>query len=403
VNNISGDAKVLITECCKKKVLELTLTRELPPMQSNEESSKPKASDTDTAGQQLAHRRPPRPRVANDDKVAKLKQDVADAASAAAVVKLLRSELQHSWAASWGAEALLKIADRSTEQTREAWVKDPIVVELADSLMREAGLTGMITPAGEELETVLVAMESLRRMHLQEVDKQRAAVQRCIDRAAAEKWECPVKVLARLLWLAAPFKTCTLTPAEERLRQHYNKLDAADFFHIVDGLRCRQRYVLLEESSRLKSGRLLIDTLPTLRDFRLSFDLVPHETSDDPSSILRLADKGQDVLFSRNCLPAFCLLPKSTQLIVFLGPQGKPVAKYTSPPPGLQTGQPARVTVTLTREVFTVYLNGKEVESMPASGATSERTDAKTEVWAGDTIYEAASASVGNLALFISD
>lgn len=402
VNGFSGDAKVLITECCKKQVLELTLTRDLGSSVAHEESPAPKASDV-SAAQPTTDRRPPRPSLANHERARKLKQDVADAASAAAVVKLLRSELQHSWAASWGAEALLKIADRSTDQTREAWSKDSVVVELADSLMRESSMSGTMTPVAEELELVLMTLEALRRMHLQNLDKQRAPLLRCIERAAAERWECPVKVLARILWLAAPFKMKSLAPAEDRLRQHYLGLDAVSFFHIVDGLRCRQRHVLQEFSSRLKSERMLADALPTLHDFRISFDLVPHATSENPTSVLRLADAGQDVLFSRNCLPTVCLKPKSTELLVFLGPQGKPFATYESPPPGLPIGQLSRVLVTLSKEVFMVYVNGKEVALTNVPGVTSQPTDAKTQVWAGDTIYEAASASIGNLVLFHGD
>merc|ERR1712139_302507 len=123
------------------------------------------------------------------------------------------------------------------------------------------------------------------------------------------------------------------------------KLDSNDLCHVVAAMRCRRRVVLVEDLRLLRKAEKLEDDLPSVRSFRISFDLVPHAIQEDPSSILRFVDQGHEALKSRDCLPTFCMIPGTTRLFAFLGPQDKPTAKYNSPEPGLPIGEPSRVTV----------------------------------------------------------
>jgi hypothetical protein len=210
--------------------------------------------------------------------------------------------------------------------------------------------------------------------------------------------------LARLLWLAAPVKLLGLDPLKQELRKRgqHTKLDAKDLCHIVAAMRCQRRVVLVEELRLLKTSEKLPDDLPSVRSFRLSFDLVPHgRAGEDPCSILRLVDEGHEALRARDCLPTFCMVPETTRLFAFLGPVEKTVAKYNSPDPGLPVGEPSRIVVMLSGKTFTVAINGHEVFSTAVSeDVTSQVFSVPTKVWAGDVVYKAANASIGNLVYF---
>merc|ERR1712028_201117 len=91
--------------------------------------------------------------------------------------------------------------------------------------------------------------------------------------------------------------------SELKKRGVYMKMDSGDICHVVAALRCRRRVVLVEEERLLKVSDKLEHDFPSVRNFRISFDLVPHGILEDASSILRLVDEGHAALESRDCLP----------------------------------------------------------------------------------------------------
>jgi len=50
------------------------------------------------------------------------------------------------------------------------WVKDPIVLELAESLKRESWMSGIVLVGREDIEVLLITLQALRLMHLQDVE-----------------------------------------------------------------------------------------------------------------------------------------------------------------------------------------------------------------------------------------
>lgn len=178
--------------------------------------------------------------------------------------------------------------------------------------------------------------------------------------------------------------------------------------------RCKRGFALLQPNGENASS-----VRGAAGTFRLSFELTPHGTVEDPATILRLeacmscnADGTESMdtaaaLASR--MPVFCFVPGTTRLLCALGPHGRLSSKFYSPEPGLPVGKSSRITARLGPSSFTVSINGEEGIAQPPPpplppqlsqaecGAKPPVQLPDLRIWAGDDHYCAADASVGAL------
>jgi len=138
-----------------------------------------------------------------EQKMKEIRKEMSSAKSATAVVQVIRRNLEESWDVRWGAEALYQVAKRSTARTRQEWAEDRSIIKTGDKLRLEAE-SGISGQREGDADTILLALEALRRMNLQETADQKVALQRAITLIAANNWNHPAKSLARCFWLGAP-------------------------------------------------------------------------------------------------------------------------------------------------------------------------------------------------------
>ncbi|CAE7210262.1 ogfod2 [Symbiodinium natans] len=122
--------------------------------------------------------------------------------------EVVRQNLQDSWDARWGAEALYQVAKRSTARTRQEWAEDKAVLKLAEKLKEQAA-------SGSDVDITLLTLEALRRMALQEPEDQKPVIERVLALMVERNWRHSAKSLARLFWLGAPLK------GEGSLKKHF--------------------------------------------------------------------------------------------------------------------------------------------------------------------------------------
>jgi len=167
-----------------------------------------------------------------------LRRELFEAASAAAVVKIVRHNLRRAWHEHWGADALYYIARRSTTSTCTKWACDSDVMELAERLKKV-----METDAYDGLEyfgVLLNGLEGLRLMGFQEPEDQRQVLQRSISKIHFTRCSYKsVKDLARFVWLAAPAHVEGLQSVLQEVRRQQSKLEGADVVLVVDAMRNR--------------------------------------------------------------------------------------------------------------------------------------------------------------------
>merc|ERR1719316_842807 len=89
-----------------------------------------------------------------------LQRDISSAKSATAVVQILRKASISSWHFHWGGDALLRIAKKSTGQTRKEWAMDAAVSKAAVVLRAEVAQFGEAVPKDRsDVDAVLVALD----------------------------------------------------------------------------------------------------------------------------------------------------------------------------------------------------------------------------------------------------
>lgn len=173
-------------------------------------------------------------------KLTQLRHEIRQAKSATAVVILVRRDLEISWDARWAAEALLRIAKRSTARTRREWAVDGTVLKLnkrlQDFVDEKTNLES--PPAGELVDALLVALEASRRMGLQSAGAQRPPLEKLVRWLDASNcWQGrPAASLARLLWLVAPLDIKGIDPALQLARSRADELVGGDMAQIITAL-----------------------------------------------------------------------------------------------------------------------------------------------------------------------
>jgi len=205
--------------------------------------------------------------VLKDKKLQEIRKEIDSARSATAVVKVVRTNMETFWDVRWGAVALYQVAKRSTARTRKEWGEDASIKKLAAKLIAATADT-CTSLSGEGLDTLLIALDGLRRMEVQEADEQKAALERAVVSLVAEGWKRPVKLLARLCWLGAPLKLegtkdfSTLLPVEIRVRSL--ELDGADLALLVAAMQhagARDELLLEKVMIRMRSAEVAPEVL----------------------------------------------------------------------------------------------------------------------------------------------
>ncbi|CAE7243353.1 IRC3 [Symbiodinium natans] len=143
-NGCRGDALQILAECQKldKLKLEIQRARVVAPTATPAQPTRPPA-----------------------EVVEEIALKFSEAPTAAEAVALLRKELSggaiaRCWDMRWGAQALLRIAQRSTSRTRKAWAKDPAVSELVGRLRADISRAEDMA----DVEAALMALEGLKRL-----------------------------------------------------------------------------------------------------------------------------------------------------------------------------------------------------------------------------------------------
>lgn len=203
-----------------------------------------------------------------EKKLREILKEIDSAKSATAVVKLVRHNLKENWDVRWGAEALYQVAKRSTARTRKEWAVDATVKTIADKLCASAS-DACVSLAGDSLDTLLVALDALRRMDLQEATAQQEPLERAQVCLVAEGWRRPVKILARLFWLGAPLKEeedkkdfSSLLPGEIRSRS--TELDGPDLALLVAAMQnkaARDDLLLERVITRMRTAEVPAEVL----------------------------------------------------------------------------------------------------------------------------------------------
>ncbi|CAE7949612.1 irc3 [Symbiodinium sp. KB8] len=185
-NGLRGDALQILAECQKLDKLKLEIQRS--------PATAPKAP-TPT----VAPLRPPA------EVVEEIGLKFREAATAAEAVALLRKELGagsivRCWDIRWGAQALLRIAQRSTARTRKAWAKDPVVSELVGRLRADISRAEDLA----DVEAALMALEGLKRLGTTPGAAEVALMAKKLR--AVDYAKVSTKAFCRLLWLAAQLR-----------------------------------------------------------------------------------------------------------------------------------------------------------------------------------------------------
>lgn len=175
-------------------------------------------------------------------KLKELRQEIGAAKSATAVVQVARRNIDASWDVRWGAEAMYQVAKRSTARTRKEWPKDATVKHLAEKLCNEASSGDSLTGHGEDdVDVLLVALEALRRLGLQEAEKQKEPLERSIGMLLANNLRHPAKSLARLYWLGANLNLTGWADFSSQLsseiKARYTELDGPDLGLLLAAMR----------------------------------------------------------------------------------------------------------------------------------------------------------------------
>ncbi|CAJ1443511.1 unnamed protein product [Effrenium voratum] len=240
-NSCRGDADRILAECQKPGILRLELRKETP-------SERP------------APRLPP----PDSDRLEELCQAFRAAPSAAEAVLLLRREQGRSWHPAWGAEALLRVALRSTAKTRKAWAKDTAVVRLAEHLQQDAKQPNQDLA---RLEVSLMSLEALRRLGFPSSLESASLAQR---EALAS-----TKSLCRMLWLAAGAANAAGGEAAGLLRELRKRsdFDGLDLRMLFDAARRWSERTWLQDPERLMPGRVLVKEAFMAEECVINFSL----------------------------------------------------------------------------------------------------------------------------------
>eukprot|EP00928_Gymnodinium_smaydae_P079422 TRINITY_DN63359_c0_g1_i1.p1 TRINITY_DN63359_c0_g1~~TRINITY_DN63359_c0_g1_i1.p1 ORF type:complete len:413 (+),score=97.64 TRINITY_DN63359_c0_g1_i1:83-1240(+) len=174
----------------------------------------------------------------NDRKVLELRKAVQKSKSATAVVQIVRRSFGDSYDLRWGADALMQIAKRSTARTRKEWARDPAVQKLAEKVKAEA-TSPEAAKAGraDTSALLLVGLEALSRLDQHAKKDALPALERIITGMQADRWQHPVKSLAKLLWLAGDSELEGLSALPTELRERADTMDGPDVALVVQVLR----------------------------------------------------------------------------------------------------------------------------------------------------------------------
>ncbi|CAK0884450.1 unnamed protein product [Prorocentrum cordatum] len=162
-----------------------------------------------------------------------LRKEILAAKSATATVQVVRAAIDTSWDSRWAAQALYYVAKRSTARTRKEWAADKAVLRLAAKLQEEAAGYGVASRRDEDVDTLLLSLEGLRRMGMQEPEAQKDVLGRVFSLLDADSWRHPVKSLARLYWLGASVKLEGRKELPQELRRRYAELSGPDAALII--------------------------------------------------------------------------------------------------------------------------------------------------------------------------
>lgn len=367
-NGHTGDAERILAECQKRQALRLEIRA---------------VSST---------RRP----AAGAEHVEEIREALHSASSAAEAVQLLRKHRDH-WHPSWGAEALLRVALRSTQKTKLAWAKDAAVLELAEWQLSEVKMAKELA----ELETSLVSLEGLKRLGFQLSLEHVAHVARLLT---PQGLKMSSKSICRLLWLAAPWKQRSKDLAEVAsllrvLRQRKAAdFDGLDLRMLFDAARRWSETTWLQEPQVLIPGKGLVKEVQTAEECVISFGLTIHEKLEGWSLILTSAQENhQDRLpglyVSRDGVLAASFARTKQRLLEDLEAQSQQT--LANGLPTLQVKQLALVTLTVPS--WTLSLDGQELPKM-AVPAELNQAKLETELLCKDVMgTQVAMASVGHL------
>lgn len=189
------------------------------PAKAPAPAAAPKATATTTTGGKGAK--------VCDRKVKELRKEISDANSATAVVKVVRRSLA-MLDMRWTAEALHRVAQKSTARTRKEWAKDPSILKLAETVRNEAASKKPLAGQADAFSLLLLALEALRRLDLQKAKDQVPALERLVVGIKADRWQHPVKSLSRLMWLSTGVTLDGLEPLPQELRARAEALDGPD-------------------------------------------------------------------------------------------------------------------------------------------------------------------------------
>ncbi|CAE8588187.1 unnamed protein product [Polarella glacialis] len=186
----------------------------------------------------------PRKDKITPQKLKEVRKEISDAKSATAVVQAIRRHIESSYDVHWAAEALYQVAKRSTARTRKDWAEDKGVKKLADRLSKEADSSEILTGKDkDDVDIILLILESVRRMELQEPENQKFGIERAINLLVADGWNHPVKSLARLFMLGAPLtfegkiKEHFLKELPLEIRARATEMDGPDLALLIAGMR----------------------------------------------------------------------------------------------------------------------------------------------------------------------
>lgn len=274
-NGLRGDALQILAECQKLDKLKLEIQRS--------PATAPKAP-TPT----VAPLRPPA------EVVEEIGLKFREAATAAEAVALLRKELGagsivRCWDIRWGAQALLRIAQRSTARTRKAWAKDPVVSELVGRLRADISRAEDLA----DVEAALMALEGLKRLGTTPGAAEVALMAKKLR--AVDFAKVSTKAFCRLLWLAAQLRATApgLSEAAGSLRvlrsRPLSDFDGFDLRMLFDAARRWSESQWLQEDKDLRPGSILAKEVSVAEEGVLTFGLTLKEILEGWSLLFSFA------------------------------------------------------------------------------------------------------------------
>ena len=241
-------------------------------------------------------------------------------------------------------------------QTMRAWAADPAVLELAGRLKQHS-----LEAGGSYIEHALVSLEAMRRLNLQKPEDQGPALERLAAQLAAAGWRCPVKDLARLLWLSAPSRLAVPLQAFAALRARCGELDGADLAFVVTAMNAWSVETPLKEAKPVQKGLAFSEVSQIFADdFIVSMNLTPKTAEGDWACIVAFERKD-----GTGNQPGLYLAPASTRLVACVGPPEEEEASRWQPAPGLSSKDTSRVTLRVSGSVCEVRVNGTRACSAP--------------------------------------